>query len=569
MPRITLSLWRGGRSAPSYHYVAAASRYFTRRAILGNMTNTPFHAFRLVRLDNDESFEVALGEVVIGRGVDADITVSDSTLSRRHAQLERMGDRLRVQDLNSSNGTFLSGKRVADGMLADGETITFGQVSFRLDVVASSPDWLEAMTSIDATIVHQRPVHEPATGSLAVMDGTSVISTASLRAGQELTQRKLALLLDVSTGLSRVGSVDALLEQVADYVFQTMDVHRLAILLTGDGGELITRVARDRQGGDTARVVPRSIAQRVVDEKIAVVSANAPDDQRFAGESIVMQSVRSAMCAPLIGMEGTVLGVLYVDNQAITQLFHDDDLAFLVAFCGIAAVAIENGRYGERIQREALARGNFERFFAPALAARIASSTDALRLGGDKRRVVVLFSDIRGFTSLSETMPPDEIAALLSEYFTAMVDCVFRHGGTLDKFIGDAIMAQWGAPVAQDDDADRALAASFDMLDALADLNAEWRARGRAELRIGIGLNAGEVFAGYVGSERRLEYTVLGDAVNVASRLCSAAAGGEILITEELLRELKTLPDVQPRTGLQLKNVGRAVGVYAVSAHPA
>ena len=116
-------------------------------------------------------------------------------------------------------------------------------------------------------------------------------------------------------------------------------------------------------------------------------------------------------------------------------------------------------------------------------------------------------------------MAPDETALLLTEYFTEMVECVFRHGGTLDKFIGDAVMAQWGAPISEPDDADRALDAAVDMMRSLARLNVRWRDQGRPQLQVGIGINYGEAFAGNIGSQRRLEYTVIGDTVNTARRL--------------------------------------------------
>src|SRR6185369_14862196 len=135
-----------------------------------------------------------------------------------------------------------------------------------------------------------------------------------------------------------------------------------------------------------------------------------------------------------------------------------------------------NGQFAQRIQRELIARNNFERFFAPQLAKRIAESAESVRLGGEKRTVAVLFSDIRGFTPLSETMRPDEIAHLLTEYFTQMVECVFRYEGTLDKFMGDAVMAQWGAPLGGPDDADKAMAAAIDMMKELELLNARWQA---------------------------------------------------------------------------------------------
>jgi adenylate cyclase len=268
---------------------------------------------------------------------------------------------------------------------------------------------------------------------------------------------------------------------------------------------------------------------------------------------------------PLIGSENRVLGVLYVDNFSLKR-FNESDLDFLIAFSGIAAVAIENGQLAVRIRKEALARSNFERFFTPHLAARIASSPDAVKLGGDKRKVAVLFSDIRGFTALSETMSADTMAKLLTEYFTEMVECVFRHGGTLDKFIGDAVMAQWGAPIGEHDDCDRAMQAALDMMEELDRLNARWRSEGRPVLQIGIGHQRRRRLRGqHRQSDRRLEYTVIGDPVNVSSRLCGAAGPGEILhLRVRSVDELGSPPPLESLPPMELKGKSQALPVFRV-----
>jgi adenylate cyclase len=176
----------------------------------------------------------------------------------------------------------------------------------------------------------------------------------------------------------------------------------------------------------------------------------------------------------------------------------------------------------------------------------------------------VLFSDIRGFTALSETMPPGDMATLLTDYFTEMVDCVFRNEGTLDKFIGDAVMAQWGAPIGSKEDPDKAMQAALEMIAELDKLNKKWKSEGRPQLQIGIGLNHGEAFAGNIGSERRLEYTVIGDTVNTASRLCSAAEPREILISDEMKRALHKVPELVMCPPMVLKNKTQPVKVYRV-----
>jgi adenylate cyclase len=268
-----------------------------------------------------------------------------------------------------------------------------------------------------------------------------------------------------------------------------------------------------------------------------------------------------------MGTDQRVLGILYVDNLTATHSFSDDDLKFLIAFGSLAAVAIENSQRSEQMRREALVLSNFQRYFSPNIAQVIAQQQDAGRLPSEKRPVVLFFSDIRGFTPMSETMSPDAIATLLTEYFTEMVEVVFEHGGTLDKFMGDALMALWGAPIARIDDADRATRAAIAMQQALRQLNVRWQQQGRPALAVGIGLNAGEVFAGNIGSQRRLEYTVIGDAVNVAARLCAQAGPGEILIAEPLHGVLSQPPPVSSLTPVPLRGKSRPVPVYRIEWH--
>jgi adenylate cyclase len=146
-----------------------------------------------------------------------------------------------------------------------------------------------------------------------------------------------------------------------------------------------------------------------------------------------------------------------------------------------------------------------------------------------------------------------------------MVECVFRYGGTLDKFIGDAVMAQWGAPIGEVDDADRAIRAAIEMMQELDKLNEKWRIEGRPEIAIGIGLNYGEAFAGNIGSERRLEFTVIGDTVNTAKRLCDAAEGGEILVSDDFRKALRDSPDLEERPAMELKGKSQRVPLYRVA----
>ena len=538
--------------------------------------------FKLLSTSGEQSIDLQLGrKLVVGRAVTSDVPIYDPTISRRHAEIVLTDSGVRVTDLGSSNGTFLNGAKITEAEAGANDVVTFGKVAFRVkevtaplprpQVVPPAAEFASPKSGgkggvAGGTIVRQLPVSG---GVPAIVidqpEGSSHLKVRG-QSQEERREKKLSLLLEVSKELSKQQELDRLLDKVVDFTFQIMNVDRVSILLLdGKSDELIPRISKSRTGdASAAKHVPQSIARKAVEERVAILSDNAAADERFKGKSILIQSVRSAMCTPLMGSDQKVLGILYVDNLTATHSFADEDLEFLIAFGGLTAIAIENSQLSERIRREALVRSNFERYFSPNIASVIAEQQYAGKLPSQKQPVVVFFSDIRGFTPMSETMNPDEIAGLLTDYFTEMVDIVFEHSGTLDKFMGDAIMALWGAPIGHADDADRAMQCAIDQLDTLEKMNAKWKESGRQPLAIGIGINFGEVFAGNVGSNRRLEYTVIGDAVNTASRLCSSAGANEILISEPFYKALKKPPNVEALEPIQVKGKTKKVPVYRV-----
>ncbi|MDF1501574.1 adenylate/guanylate cyclase domain-containing protein, partial [Roseisolibacter sp. H3M3-2] len=400
-----------------------------------------------------------------------------------------------------------------------------------------------------------------------------IVAEREAASPQELTARRLQQLLEATKALGGAADVATVHERIVGATLRTLDADRAAMLLTADGdGALTPAVARDRWVADQiaagAPPVPRTITRTALARRAALLTMDATADPRFVGQSVLRQRVRSAMCVPLLAADGSALGALYVDSADPQRQFAEADLDFLTAFGGLAAASLENARLAERVRREAVARENFARYFAPPVAERIARSTDGIRLGGERRTVAVLFADLRGSTRLAAELAPDDLAATLSEFLSGMVECVFRHGGTLDKFIGDCVMAQWGAPESAGDDADRALASAIDMIATVEAMNARRQANGKAPLAIGVGLSHGEVFAGNIGSERRLEFTVIGYVVNQASRLCDAASAGEVLMTgalKEALRRPAPLLHAAPDACPPARPGEPALEVYAVS----
>lgn len=491
------------------------------------------------------------GTVLVGRAPECSVVITDVTVSRRHAEVLATKTGVAVRDLGSSNGTRVNGAKVVIGDLLPGDTVAFGKVTYRLvsGERLTTPDPVA-----EGTVVRQLDV---GAGRWALAEAPGIAANAQAH--------QLARVLDVAKRLSGEFETDRLMTLIVDLTFDLLACDRVSLLLVdAASGELIQACSKSRLGDAAGVRVPRSIANAAVEQRNPIITENAQADTRFKTGSVVLQSIRGAICTPLLASADHVLGALYVDTLTASAPFSEDEATMLFAFGGLAAVSLGKLRYADEVRREALVRSNFERFFAPDIAERIAREPGAIRQTGERRPVAVLFSDIRGFTSIAESMAPDALGSLLTEYCTEMADVVFEHGGTLDKFIGDAVMAVWGAPMAGTADADRALAAALAMLRRVEAMNQRWRHTAYPTLAIGIGLNFGEVFAGYLGSERRLEYTVIGDTVNVANRLCDEAAPGEIRVTGSFVEALAEPPALVRCPDVELRGKREPVVVYRV-----
>ncbi|PIU51075.1 hypothetical protein COS91_06370 [Candidatus Desantisbacteria bacterium CG07_land_8_20_14_0_80_39_15] len=217
----------------------------------------------------------------------------------------------------------------------------------------------------------------------------------------------------------------------------------------------------------------------------------------------------------------------------------------------------------EREKREV--KNAFGRYVNPDVVNELLNDPGKLSLGGDKKMLTILFSDVRGFTTISENLQPEEVVNLLNEYFTQMSEIILKYEGTLDKFIGDAIMAFFGAPIAHTDDAPRAVKVAWEMQQKIKEINKRHAGEVRGQFKMGIGINTGNVVVGNIGSHRRMDYTAIGDDVNLAQRLEDMAEGGEILITESTYNLVKDIVQVNKLEPVQVKGRAGAVQIYEVT----
>jgi adenylate cyclase len=296
----------------------------------------------------------------------------------------------------------------------------------------------------------------------------------------------------------------------------------------------------------------------------AVLTSDASLDSRFsAAKSVMATGMRSTMCVPMI-YRSQLYGIVHLDSLFARGVFSNKDLQILTGLAAQAGRAIDNAYKAKEIERSALARRDFEKLLPPEIVDQVLSGKVQLQRGGELRETAVLFSDIRGFTRWTEKHKPSHIVSILNDYFELMVDAIHRHHGTLDKFMGDGIMALFGAPIAYGNDALNAVLSALDMMEGLEKLNIRLRDMGQEEVKIGIGINNGPVIAGYMGSTKSMEYTAIGDHVNLSARLCGVAAPGQILLSEHTYRAVRSNIDVNEMPPIMVKGKVDPVNIYEV-----
>ena len=383
---------------------------------------------------------------------------------------------------------------------------------------------------------------------------------------------ELNTLSEISRNINSILDLDPLLNVVMNNATEVMKAEVSSVLLLDeDKKELIFRIALGEKGEKVKKIklkVGEGIAGWVAKTGKPIIVNDVKNEPRFnqAVDRKTGFKTRSILCVPLYSKE-KIIGVIQVINKKDHLPFTKENEELLNTFACHAAIAIENAKLYENIREEERKRGIYQRFLSPQIVDEIMNKAKTISLGGRRQNVTILFSDIRGFTEITEAKPPEYIVDLLNEYFGEMIDIIFKYGGTLDKFIGDGLMAVFGTPIYYKDHAKRGMAAALEMQERLKALNMRNRKRGFVEFAVGIGINTGSVIAGNIGSEKRMEYTVVGNGVNIANRLEGLAQGGQILITESTYNELKGLKlDVEKLKQVQVRGKRGAMDIYQVKS---
>jgi adenylate cyclase len=373
--------------------------------------------------------------------------------------------------------------------------------------------------------------------------------------------------LSVSDALTSVLNLDEIIKKIINTVRKEMFIDTAGVVLVDPQQKCCRTVfVGDKPGNIEDRIkdvcIPCDdpLLALVAKEKKMITKYDIDEDPHYLNlkESCGQRfsEMGASMLMPII-YQDEVKGALALGYKKSGHFYTREDIDLLETLTNHGAIAIENARLAEQMKEEITVRTDLARYISPQVVEQIIKKDRQVNLGEDKKIVTVLISDIRNFTKITENYPPDQLVKILNEYFTEMAKIIFENQGSLDKYIGDAIVAVFGSLIPLENSAEFAVRAAAQMMKRMTALNERWAGQYGLVMNIGIGINTGEVFLGNVGSPERMEFTVIGDTVNVTSRLSDLARAGQILITRDTLSligadiKYKELPltEVKGKTG--------------------
>jgi adenylate cyclase len=459
-----------------------------------------------------------------------------------------------IRDLNSRNGTFVNKKRIqGDTSLQNGDQITIGATScmFHLDMAGS----LVGLDDERCQVIVFEQIYMNSLQRSRFLPEKEITEEKKLRADYEKLRIAHELQRDIGLDLD----LTRIFDRILAHTFEVLECDQAVILTADPMGDMTVKAFKTRTPKDRV-IVSSTVIRRVQENKAGIISADALADERFQDAvSIVSRKVRSSMAVPILHEE-ELLGIMIIESSAAIMAYTKKDLLLFNNIALQTANLIKMVEMAKKIEADAATRERFQRLLSPNLAEMVVSGKLKVEKGGEERLATTLFADIRGFTSMCEKMEASEVLILLNEFFEIMVEIAFSYEGTVDKFVGDMIMVIWGAPVAHPDDPCRAVNAALDMQAALERYNT---AR-KQPIRIGIGINTDRLVAGYIGSTRTMSYSVIGDAVNIAARLCSHAGPGQVLISENTYRQTSKHFDAIELDPVNVKGKSLPLKVFGV-----
>lgn len=454
--------------------------------------------------------------VTLGRGETCDLIIPDERLEAAHARIERNDMGVILTDLGTPEGTYLNGKRIVRARLQPNDTIQLAG--------ASSPGAVRStQTVIGSKTFAVRPLE-------------AVIRQNAAVGGLES-------LLQMSAALARPGGPEEKLDQMLDFSLGLGNFDRASVwVIDPDQPDNFLFQRHKQRGKQAPAEVSQTVLQQVMKGEALVIQDVNLDQRVEHAQSIKLQNIRTCVGLPL-ATSNRVWGVLYLDSLQPHSLSNTQEQEFLGSFASLAAVAIENSWLSARAQQEALVKDRMARFFPPSAIDAIMAKTGGGDIGGSEMNVTILFCDIRNYTGISYEQPPSRVARWISDYFSRLVPVVFRHSGTLEKYIGDAMLAIWGAPLEMSP-TEQALLACRAAVEIHREVEEFAKAWPDLECQVGIGIHHGLAYVGTIGHESYLQYAALGSTTNMAARLCSAAGPGETILSRGVA---DLLPDAEFR----------------------